>query len=156
MEIEKIIKSNYLGIFNQEKEFYALIGASIIQFNITYRSIVYYLKKIDTTIDEEKLLRGTAGDIINIVTNIYNKKEIPDVVNRYKDLVNDRNKIIHSYILKGEGDEIFYRYDLKNGESGFLNEKFIIDFIDNCKLTLATIQIMDGDIKKKYKIFKEN
>lgn len=116
-----------------EKEYRELIGTAICVFNSNNAFIIENIIRTDPEQDWYRLIDYTSGQLKTTVDKILSEKiGNDDIFNLFSDLINRRNRIVHSYQITAEdGSQILATKErISDGNKQFIiTEKYIKEFI---------------------------
>ena len=117
-----------------DKEYRELIGTAICVFSSNNAFIIENIIRTDPEQDWYRLIDYTSGQLKPTVEKILSEKiGNDDIFNLFSDLINRRNRIVHSYQITAEdGSQILASKEKASDGNKQLRitEKYIKDFID--------------------------
>lgn len=130
------------------KKYRELIGTALIVFNANNSFLIEnFLNSVeqDADINWHELIDKTSGILEKIIRkNIPQSDNLNRVLEEFKELVEKRNRIIHSFqVTNDDGDQVLATKE-KDGKQFEITEEYLISFIKkNDKLCLELYDIRD-------------
>lgn len=113
------------------REYRALLGSAICVFNSNNAFIIENILREDTSNKYNwwDLIDKTSGQLNSPIEKIITAKAGPEIANDFKDIVEMRNRIIHSFQITGEDGEQCLATKHKDGQQEVVNEDYLMKFI---------------------------
>ena len=113
------------------KEYRELLGSAICVFNSNNAFIIENILNEDTSNKYNwwDLIDKTSGQLSSPIENTITAKVGPGIANRFKQITEIRNRIIHSFQITGEDGEQCLATKHKNGQQEVINKDYLKEFI---------------------------
>lgn len=113
------------------KEYRELLGSAICVFNSNNAFIIENILREDTSNKYNwwDLIDKTSGQLNSPIEKTITAKAGPEIANDFKDIVEMRNRIIHSFQITGEDGEQCLATKHKDGQQEVVNEDYLMKFI---------------------------
>ena len=113
------------------KEYRELLGSAICVFNSNNAFIIENILNKDTSNKYNwwDLIDKTSGQLSSPIENTITANVGPGIANRFKEITEMRNRIIHSFQITGEDGEQCLATKHKNGQQEVINKDYLKEFI---------------------------
>jgi len=113
------------------KEYRELLGSAICVFNSNNAFIIENILNEDTSNKYNwwDLIDKTSGQLSSPIENTITAKVGPGIANRFKQITEIRNRIIHSFQITGEDGEQCLATKHKDGQQEVINKDYLKEFI---------------------------
>ena len=118
------------------RKYRELLGSAICAFNCNNQFVIENILRVDNSkYDWYKLIDKTSGNLLKVTREIITKNSNDDIGIMFSDLVDKRNRIVHSFQIT-ENNEQILRTKNKDHEQYNITEEYLLEFIkDNEKLS---------------------
>jgi len=120
------------------KHYRELLGSAICVFNSNNAFIIENILKNDTASQYSwyDLIDKTSGQLPNAITATITKNSNDTIANLFEELVGTRNRIMHSFQVTVNNEQILATKDKQHKQS-HITEEYLLDFITKNE-TLST------------------
>jgi len=118
------------------KQYRELLGSAISVFNSNNQFVIENILNIDNAnFNWYDLIDRTSGRLNEPIKNTITANSNNDIAEIFKNLINKRNRIIHSFQIT-ENNEQILRTKTKNNEQFTISETYLLEFVkDNENLS---------------------
>lgn len=108
------------------KEYRELLGSAICVFNSNNSFIIEIILRDNKEVGYTwyELIDRTSGKLLSLIKETINE----EIAEKFKVIINIRNRIIHSFQTNEDGEEILATKDKQN-EQTFITREYLLNFI---------------------------
>lgn len=111
------------------KKYRELLGSAICVFNSNNQFVIENILRIESSIyDWYSLTDRTSGDLLEPIKTTITKESNTDIANLFAQLVNQRNRIVHSFQITKDGEQVLHTKD-KQHKQFTIDENYLMEFI---------------------------
>src|SRR5690554_4253010 len=116
------------------KQYREILGSAICVFNSNSQFVIENILRIDNaTFNWYDLIDKTSGQLNDPIKNTITENSNDEIAVIFKSLVDKRNRIIHSFQITHEGEQILATKD-KNHHQFIIAAEYLLDFIKDNEL----------------------
>lgn len=114
------------------KRYRELLGSAICVFNSNNQFIIENILKIDASnYTWYSLIDMQSGNLKGPIKSTITEKHDAEVANLFEEIVAKRNRIVHSFQVTENGDQVLRTKEKKGGEQFTITEDYLLKFIEN-------------------------
>ena len=126
------------------KHYRELLGSAICVFNSNNQFIIENILRIDSAnFGWYDLIDKTSGQLIDPIKNTITENSNDEISVIFKSLVDKRNRIIHSFQITHEGEQILATKD-KNHHQFIITAEYLLDFIKKNEVLSSNLHELRG------------
>lgn len=112
------------------KKYRELLGSAICVFVSNNNFIIENILNLKSNTTWYELIDKESGKLKNDIKNSISKVTGYDILNKFSDIIDKRNRIIHSFQITGDnGEQILATKERKTHTQYVITENFLLDFI---------------------------
>ncbi len=121
---------NYTRQSLPSKKYRELLGSAICVFNSNNSFIIENILRYDSSniYSWHDLIDLTSGELLKPIKETITKHSNRQIAILFEDIISKRNRIIHSFQITYQGDQILAAKD-KNNNQIIITSKYLLDFI---------------------------
>ena len=121
---------NYTRQSLPSKEYRELLGSAICVFNSNNSFIIENILRYDSTntYSWHQLIDLESGKLFKLIKETITKNSNTQIAMLFEDIIAKRNRIIHSFQITYQGNQILATKD-KNNNQFIITSKYLLDFI---------------------------
>ena len=130
MKGDSIMYENYTRQSLPSKEYRELLGSAICVFNSNNSFIIENILRYDSTntYSWHQLIDLESGKLFKLIKETITKNSNTQIAMLFEDIIAKRNRIIHSFQITYQGNQILATKD-KNNNQFIITSKYLLDFI---------------------------
>lgn len=111
------------------KQYREFLGSAICVFNSNNQFIIENILSVDNSnYNWYELIDKTSGELLTPIKETITKNSNTKIAKLFSDLISKRNRIVHSFQITKDNEQILSTKDKKN-EQFNITEEYLLDFI---------------------------